>query len=191
MDGVVLVAAIDPAAAPELQQAIVVGAFNVTLPSESRETNATMEITLSTGALESLGVSPADLVVYHIDGSEMGHSQLETRITATTNESVTVDAETPGFSTFVVAASQTATAATTEPQVNLTPAETETEAPAVEATEEPAAESAPTRTNVKPEASTVSPRTTSAALPGFSVLLAVTILLPVLPALGLWWRRTE
>ena len=100
VDGSVTVEAfegMDDANAPNAPNADVIQAVNVTVPGGHEDTNATLVFTLDESNVET---NLENLVVLH--ETEGGYDTLETNAT-TENGVVTVEAETSGFSAFVVA----------------------------------------------------------------------------------------
>ncbi|MUV60635.1 DUF1102 domain-containing protein [Halobacterium sp. CBA1126] len=77
------------------------GAVRVTVETGAVE-RATLRFSVPRGFFEARGVAPADLAVYREDGGEL--SRLDVERTGERDGRVRFAAETPGFSTFVVAA---------------------------------------------------------------------------------------
>lgn len=94
--------AVDPETAAAVVQAGVdpLGGVNVTVESGSVR-NATLRFSVSKAYLEARDVDPAALTVVRASDGEV--SELQVRTTGERNGRVTFVAETPGFSTFVVA----------------------------------------------------------------------------------------
>ncbi|RLM53520.1 hypothetical protein DVK02_13685 [Halobellus sp. Atlit-31R] len=104
VSGQVRVAVADPSTVPEFDQSTLLGAVEVTPPSEATNTNAVLRFTVDAVALEASGVTAADLVVRRIDSSGVIHDPFEVRVETRTEESVTLVTQTPGFSTFALLA---------------------------------------------------------------------------------------
>lgn len=73
---------------------------DIGVPEPEQDTHATVCLQVSEQRLDRADADPEDLVVFHDDGDEW--QELETRVDET-GDPVIVAAETPGFSTFVVA----------------------------------------------------------------------------------------
>ena len=169
VDGLVRVAVVETPDRPAIESAAtVVGAVSITPPRESTETNATLAFTLNATALNTTTIDPTDIVVYRIDTAETVHEPVTAGVTAETNDTVTVAAETPGFSTFVLATTQT---------------EVDAESEAVQtesATEEPLGD--PESTTEDNSATT---EASNVATPGFGPLVAlVALVMLALAAVG-------
>jgi len=174
VDGLVRVAVVEATDRPTIESsAAIVGAVSITPPRESTETNATLAFTLNATALEAREIDPTDIVVYRIDTAETVHEPVTASVTAETNDTVTVAAETPGFSTFVLATTQSETG--TESEAVQTESVTETEEPLGDP------ESTTEDNSATTEASNV-------ATPGFGPLVAlVALVMLALAAVGRNW----
>ncbi|WP_188128075.1 GLUG motif-containing protein [Halorubrum xinjiangense] len=168
VDGLVQVTVVEAPDRPTIESsATVVGAVSITPPRESTETNATLAFTLNATGLEASEIVPGDIVVYRVDTAGTVHDPITVSVTAETNDTVTVAAETPGFSTFVLATAQLE-------------AETELEASQSESATEMTDESPTKEPHGEPEPTTEdSPATIEAdnvAVPGFGPLVALVAL---------------
>jgi len=180
IDGLVRVAVVEAPDRPTIESsAATVGAVSITPPKESTETNATLALTLNATALEAREIDPTDIVVYRIDTAETVHEPVTASVTAETNDTVTVAAETPGFSTFVLATTQPEVDAESEAVQTESATETADESPAEEPLGDP--ESTTEDNSATTEASNV-------ATPGFGPLIAlVALVMLALAAVGRNW----
>ena len=185
VDGLIRVAVVETPDRPTIESsATVVGAVSITPPRESTETNATLAFSLNATALEASEIDPADIAVYRIDTAGTVHEPVTVSVTAETNDMVIVAAETPGFSTFVLA--------TTQPEV-----ETEPEAvqgasvqgeSVTETTDGSLAEESRDESESTTEDTPVTTEASNVATPGFGPLVAlVALVMLVLVAVGRNW----
>ena len=124
--------------------------FEVAVPEEATNQQATLEIELDPEELEEAGIDPEELVVLRAVGDEF--QTLDTEVVRTIDV-VNIQAETPGFSVFVV-----------------TTADIDDEEPAVEEDPQPEPEEEP---EPEPEPEPVP----AEDQPGFGAVVAVTALL--------------
>lgn len=78
-----------------------VSGYVINVPDELSDESAILTASIPSEQIEDAGVNASELVVLHARGDE--YEQLETSVE--TDESITVSAETPGFSTFVISTS--------------------------------------------------------------------------------------
>ncbi|WP_435126805.1 right-handed parallel beta-helix repeat-containing protein [Halobaculum sp. D14] len=139
--GIVTVQQLDgrPASVPPLPDGARDVAFiDVTVPSGLTDSSATVRLTVNRDAVGT--ADPSGLVVYHYhDGS---WSTLDTSLVSATDETVVLEARTPGFSLFAVGSTAEQQPTTDTPTDGETPTETPTdeptETPADTPTDEPA-----------------------------------------------------
>ena len=169
VDGLIRVTVVEAPDRPVIESsATVVGAVSITPPRKSTETNATLAFTLNATALEASKVVPANIVVYRIDTAGTVHDPVAVSVTAETSDTVTVAAETSGFSTFVLATTQPE--GETEPEA--VQSESVTDATDGLLTDDP--RSAPESTT---EDSLATTEASNVATPGFGPLVALIALL--------------
>jgi PGF-pre-PGF domain-containing protein/PGF-CTERM protein len=175
--GSVAIEAVDalPSTAPA-PEGTVVTAVDITVPDDSDDVTSTVEITMPRSAVEAADASPGDLRIVRFDGSD-APDRLDTDVVSAGDESVTLSAETPGFSTFAVVALDAAAMATATPD----PTPTATAEPTATATPHPPDTPEPTAT-ATPE-STATPEPTTGDGPGFGPVAAL-LALATLVALG-------
>ena len=168
VDGLVQVTVVEAPDRPMIESsATVVGAVSITPPRGSTERNATLAFTLNATALEASEIVPADIVVYRVDTVGMVHDPTTVSVTAETNDTVTVAAETPGFSTFVLATAQSEA----ETESEAVQSESVTEMTDRSPTDEPHGEPEPTT-----EASPATIEADNVSVPGFGPLVALVAL---------------
>jgi PGF-pre-PGF domain-containing protein len=93
--------------APPLPEELrVVSAVVLTVPSEHRETPALIRSMVDPDRLKTNNIVPRKLAIYRLPGGADRWQELSTE-TFETHEGVVVEAETPGFSQFVIAAPET------------------------------------------------------------------------------------
>jgi PGF-CTERM protein len=166
-----------PASAPD-PGGRTVGAVSVEVPDDVADRPATVQITVSRDRLNP-GERPSDLRVVHFDEESPDLDTLDSTVDESSPDSITVSAETPGFSVFAIVVgdptetpSSTMTA-TVEPQTTTEPV---TESATAEATTGTHSPSAPSPTDA--ETPTRTPRaTTSGGAPGFGVVVTLAVLL--------------
>ena len=78
---------------------------NVTVPSAQEDAPATVSLTVDSDVVG--GASPSSLTVYRYDEATEQWSSLPTSVGSVSEETVTLNAETPGFSLFAVGAGET------------------------------------------------------------------------------------
>lgn len=165
-----------------------VGAANVEVPDDVADRPATIEITVSRDRLQP-GERPADLQVVHYDEDRPDLDTLDSSVDETGPETVTISADTRGFSVFAVVVGE-ATA---------TPTPTQTAAPTQMGT--PDTETTQSTTEVATEASTTAPSltdarkntqtpasTTAGGAPGFGLTVTLAALIAGIAVL---FRRSE
>lgn len=158
-----------PSNAPPLEsgQPFLSG-ISVDVPSAQSDQAATLELVVPGDAVESAGVEADDLVVLHAASDDSEYDTLDTTVTDA-NGDVTIEAETPGFSTFIV------TAEDEREEIEETTEETEeTEEPVeTETTEQPETEDAA----ATDEPDTPVDEPAEFPVPGFGIVVAVLALL--------------
>lgn len=75
---------------------------DISVPEDARDTAATVEFTVSQERLEAVDADAADLRVFR--GVDDGYQPLDTTVADENGDTITVTAETPGFSVFTVSA---------------------------------------------------------------------------------------
>lgn len=141
---------------------ILVSVVDISVPDEATDSVATVSMTVAQSRLDDVGVAAEDLVVYHYDG---GWQALDTSVAESGDGTVTLEAETPGFSVFAVGA---AAQQTTEQTTQTTEQTTEQTSQAT--TEQT------TQTTQTTEQTTGQTTTSSNPLPGFGVTVALVAL---------------
>jgi len=100
--GDVQVSTIDPDTEAIDTPGVAVAVQDITVPAESADTPATIEFTIPQDRLNEIGATPEALQVFR--GVDSGQEPLETDVETSGDDTVTVTAETPGFSVFSVSA---------------------------------------------------------------------------------------
>ncbi|WP_423750786.1 PGF-CTERM sorting domain-containing protein [Salinirarus marinus] len=153
----------------------VLRSVRITAPEGFQDASATIRLTVSRNRLD--GRSPDRLAVVRF--TDEGPQRLQTSVARTTDERVTVEARTPGFSVFAVVLTDEDADATATPTPR--PGGTPTPTPAADGTPTPPADGTATPT---PESGA---ETTSGTVPGFTV--GVTLVALVAAALLALRRR--
>jgi len=94
-----------PAQAPQLppeQQSI--SSMTIGVPDEATDTAATIQSEIAIDQLEEIDADPEDLSV--LRAVDDGYDELESEVVDQTEEKITIEAETPGFSTFAITAEE-------------------------------------------------------------------------------------
>jgi PGF-pre-PGF domain-containing protein len=171
----------------------VPGNASALVPSDDREPLARVDIDVSVGNLSSASTVRFALATAALDGANATADQLrvlhyradanawetlETRVVEVTNSTVVIEAETSGFSPFVVVVVPPSRAERTMAESETPPASTETP-PSSEAVPESA-----TRTPVDRVETAEPPVTTT--VPGFGYLLSLLSLAVSLAGFALW-----
>jgi PGF-CTERM protein len=132
-----------------------------------------VEVEIDRSTVEDAGADPADLRLLRYDERSGALEPLDTDVLSEDGDTVTLAAETPGFSVFgvVVADRETTTATATTP----TPTTTAEPTDATESTDSPSTESTTDSTSTR--AASPAETTTSTSAPGFGAVVAVTALL--------------
>lgn len=153
-----------PTLAPDRAVAAV---FEIEVPDSQTDRSATLEFELTTDEVSDAGLDPDEIAV--LRGVESEYQELDTDVTVA-DDTVTVVADTPGFSTFLVSSSESEPA--TPDQETETP-EPETETPESDAE--------------TPESETETPEPEPEEQAGFGAVVALVALL----AAVLITRRTR
>jgi PGF-pre-PGF domain-containing protein len=153
-------------------RAVVVA--ELTVPENVQSDSAEVQIALGRDHLRETGANPENLQVERYTGTQW--QSLSTEVVNVGPDRVTISAETPGFSTFVVSvpSATQAQSATTTPA--MTP-ETATETPS-------SGEAATTDTDESDQEVT----TTASSTPGFGILVA-GVALGFILGIGVWRQR--
>ncbi len=139
------------------QRATPIATVDITVPEQVESESATVTTTIDRDQVPT-NVAPDDLQIERYTGTQ--YQPLSTDLVSVDAEEVTLRAETPGFSLFVVSAP--APAATTSTPTATTAAPTET------------VTSTPTATTAAPtETATPTPTSTPGAIPGFGPVVAI------------------
>ncbi len=139
------------------QRATPVATVDIIVPASVEDEPATVTISINRDQVRDVGAEPEELQIERFTGNQ--YQPLSTDVVSADSEQVTLRAETPGFSIFVVSVP-----AATTPTLTVTP-ETPTPTPTPTATPEP-----PTPTLTP----TATPTSTPSDIPGFGVIVAIT-----------------
>ncbi len=171
--GTVEIKAVDdfPAGAPAIDQQVL-ARVDISPPRDAANAPGTVELTVSRTAVTDAGADPSELQIVRYNQNSGEIETLTTDVAGRDDQTVTVSADTPGFSVFgitvaeqgTVTAAQTATAT---PEPTATATQTAPEPP----TDTPTAESTPTET--APETQTP----TEGGGPGFGAIVAIVTLI--------------
>jgi PGF-pre-PGF domain-containing protein/PGF-CTERM protein len=138
------------------QRATPVATVDISVPESISDESATVTITVDRDRVRNVGAAPEDLQIERFARGQ--YQPLSTDLVSADSEEVTLRAETPGFSIFVVSAPAAATPTPT-PTVTPTPTPTATPTPTPTAT--------PTPTE------TATPTSTPGGIPGFGPIVAI------------------
>jgi PGF-CTERM protein len=165
-----------PAGAPD-PGGRTVGAVSVDVPDDVADRPATVQITVARDELQP-GEQPSDLRVVHYDEDSPDIETLESQVDDRSPDTVTVTAETPGFSVFAVVVGEATDTPSPTPTATEEP-ETTTEPVTDSATRmatDTASTTAPSPTDAETRTGTP-PATTSGGAPGFGLVLTLAALL--------------
>jgi hypothetical protein len=138
------------------QRATPIATVDITVPEDVEDESASVTITVDRDQIRDVGATPSELQIERYTGTQ--YQPLPTTVVSASPEEVTLRADTPGFSVFVVSVPAPA-AATATP----TPTPTETATP----TPTPTATPTPTPTE------TATPTSTPGGIPGFGLTVAI------------------
>jgi PGF-pre-PGF domain-containing protein/PGF-CTERM protein len=149
----------------------VVQTSRITVPETQRNESATVQLRVNGTRLRNLNASAEDLVISRYNETAEKWEDLNTSVTASSNESVLLEAETPGFSLFAVTVPQ-------EEETTPTPTATPTDLTPTPTDLTPT----PTETDTTDDITTDTPddtptETDSETLPGFGAVVALIALL--------------
>mgnify|MGYP006278351923 FL=1 len=132
----------------------------ITVPESERNRSATVQMRVNASQLSKFNASAEDLVITRYNDTSEEWEELNTSVVTSSNESVLLEAETPGFSLFAVTAPEEEE--TTPTPTDMTPTPTETDTTDDITTDTP--DDTPTETD-------------SEELPGFGAVVALIALL--------------
>ncbi|CAJ51327.1 probable secreted glycoprotein Hmu2 [Haloquadratum walsbyi DSM 16790] len=158
------------------QRATSVSAVDITVPESVRGEPATVIISLNRDHVQEVGPAPEDLQIERFTGSQ--YQPLSTEVVSVDSEEVTLRAETPGFSLFIISAPVSG-AVTTTPTLTPTPSSTVTQT----VTSEP-----PTPTP-DPTPTPETPTSTPSVIPGFGLIVALVAIISL--TMILRYRRRQ
>ncbi|ELZ96984.1 hypothetical protein C440_04383 [Haloferax mucosum ATCC BAA-1512] len=142
---------------------VAVGYVKITVPKSARDDPSTLKFSVRQSKLDELDLSASDLEVQRFNDDTGDWESIDTRVVNDGDDTVVLEADTPGFSYFAITADEEPTT-TTEPP---------TDGPTT--TTEPPTDG-PTTTTEPP---TDGPTTTGTGVPGFGAVLAVIALLAI------------
>jgi PGF-pre-PGF domain-containing protein/PGF-CTERM protein len=146
----------------------VVQSTQITVPESERNRSATVQMRVNASRLNEFNASAEELVITRYNDTSEEWEELNTSVAASGNESVLLEAETPGFSLFAVTAPQeeetTPTPTATATPTDLTPTPTPTETDTTDDITTDTPDDTPTETD-------------SETLPGFGAVVALIALL--------------
>jgi len=136
----------------------------ITVPESERNRSATVQMRVNASRLNEFNASAEELVITRYNDTSEEWEELNTSVVSSDDESVLLEAETPGFSLFAVTApdEEETTPTPTATPTDLTPTPTETDTTDDITTDTP--EDTPTETD-------------SETLPGFGAIVALIALL--------------
>jgi PGF-pre-PGF domain-containing protein len=158
------------------QRATPVATVDIIVPGSIEDEPATVTISINRDQVRDVGAEPEELQIERFTGNQ--YQPLSTDVVSADSEQVTLRAETPGFSVFVVSTPAPG-AATATP--TLTPTPTPTPTPTVTPT-------------VTPESSTPAPTpetptSTPSGTPGFGLIVALVAVITLTVILRYRQRR--
>jgi PGF-pre-PGF domain-containing protein/PGF-CTERM protein len=142
------------------QRATPIATIDISVPEQVADESAAVTITVDRDRVRDVGAAPDELQIERYTGTQ--YQPLSTDVVSSDSEEVTLRAETPGFSIFVVSAP---TAAAPTPTPTATPAATPT----------PTETATPTATPTPTE--TATPTSTPTGTPGFGPIVAIVAMI--------------